>query len=104
MANISNVNFDHPNLFDWALLREKLSELEEGKDIVIPNYNYKTCKRDPPGVVVKATPLVIFEGIFALYDQEILEKLDFNIFVHTDDDIRLLRRLSRDICERGRSV
>ena len=104
MANISNCNFDHPNMFDWPLLKQKLIELREGKDILIPNYNYQTCKRDPPGIVVKATPLVLFEGIFALYDLEILEMLDFNIFVHTDDDLRLLRRLRRDICERGRSI
>jgi uridine kinase len=60
---------------------------------MIPNYNYKTCKRDGEGVRVKAKPLVIFEGIFALLDQDITDILDFNIFVHCDDDIRLIRRL-----------
>ena len=93
VADRAAVNFDHPDIFDWPLLKELLAELAVGKDIVIPNYNYKTCKRDPPGIVVKATPLVLFEGIFALYDFEILAMLDFNIFVHTDDDLRLLRRL-----------
>ena len=68
MADIGNVNFDHPDLFDWELLKETLRKLEKGQDVMIPNYNYRTCKRDGAGVLVKAKPLVIFEGLFALLD------------------------------------
>lgn len=79
--------------------------MAEGRDTVIPNYNYTTCKRDEPGIYKKATPLILFEGIFALLDQDIIDKyLDFNIFVTADDDLRLSRRLQRDIVERGRSL
>lgn len=98
MANIGSVNFDHPSMFDWALLKETLEQLKEGKDVWIPDYSYVTCKRTPPGLHRKWSPLIIFEGIFALYDQHINEKLlDLRIFVHTDDDIRLARRMTRDI-------
>ena len=72
--------------------------------MTIPDYNYVTCKRNVPGLLRKWSPLVIFEGIFGLYDKDINEMFDLKIFVHTDDDIRLARRLQRDIVERGRTV
>lgn len=73
--------------------------------MTLPAYDYKTCKRSEPGHFRKWAPVVIFEGIFALLDQEINEKfLDFKIFVLTDDDVRLARRIQRDIVERGRQV
>lgn len=73
--------------------------------MIIPEYDYKTCKRKPPGIAIAWAPLIIFEGIFGLLWAEINERfLDFKIFVHTDDDIRLSRRLQRDIVERGRTV
>lgn len=105
MSNIGNVNFDHPEMFDWVLLKETLDQLKQGKNVCIPDYNYLTCKRTPPGLLRKWSPLIIFEGIFALYDQQINDDiLDLKIFVHTDDDIRLARRMTRDIQERGRTV
>lgn len=103
MANIGDVNFDHPEIFDWELVRETLDKLQRGQDVMIPEYDYRTCKRTLPGKLLKWSPLILYEGIFALLDAEINERfLDFKIFVHTDDDIRLSRRLSRDIVERGR--
>ena len=105
MKNIASVNFDHPAIFDWELLREVLGDLREGKDVIIPDYDYKTCKRKQPGIKVEWSPLILFEGIFALLDGDInREFLDFKIFVHTDDDVRLARRMMRDIVERGRTV
>ena len=98
MANIGSVNFDHPEIFDWVLLKETLHKLKEGKDVCIPDYNYVTCKRTPPGLPRKWSPLIIFEGIFGLLDKYINhEFLDLKIFVHTDDDIRLARRMTRDV-------
>lgn len=105
MTNIGNVNFDHPEMFDWVLIKETLEELKRGHDVWIPDYSYITCKRKPPGLFRKWSPLIIFEGIFALLDKHINEEiLDLRIFVHTDDDIRLARRMTRDIQERGRTV
>ena len=72
---------------------------------MIPDYDYKTCKRKAPGIKLAWTPLILFEGIFALLDRDVnREFLDFKIFVHTDDDVRLARRLKRDIVERGRTI
>lgn len=105
MADIGNVNFDHPQIFDWDLLKETLQSLREGNDVILPDYDYKTCKRRLPGILRKWAPLIILEGIFALLDRDINAKfLDFKIFVLTDDDIRLARRIKRDIVERGRNV
>ena len=104
MANIGKVNFDHPDMFDWQLLKKTLTRLRAGQDVVIPDYNYVTCKRNPEGLKRPWSPLVLVEGIFALYEKEINDWLDLKIFVHTDDDLRLARRLMRDILERGRTI
>ena len=104
MANIGKVNFDHPSMFDWELLKETIREIKRGQDVTIPDYNYVTCKRNTEGLFLKWSPLVIIEGIFGLYDSEINAQFDLKIFVHTDDDIRLVRRMNRDIVERGRTV
>ncbi len=72
---------------------------------MLPDYDYKTCKRREPGLLRKWAPLVIFEGIFALLNADINDQfLDFKIFVLTDDDVRLARRIKRDIVERGRKI
>lgn len=103
--NLSNVNFDHPQIFDWDLLKQTLRLLRDGEDVIIPDYDFKTCKRKQIGIHKKWAPLIIFEGIFALLDHEINEQfLDLKIFVHTDDDVRLSRRIERDIVERGRTL
>ena len=105
MKNVGNVNFNHPEIFDWELVRATFHQLCEGKDVIIPDYDYTTCKRRAPGLLRKWTPLIIFEGIFALLDHDINENiLDLKIYVQTDDDIRLARRLKRDIVHRGRTV
>ena len=79
--------------------------MKDGHDVMIPDYNYKTCMRNEKGIERKWAPLTIFEGIFALLDHDVLKMfLDFKIFVHTDDDVRLARRIKRDIVERGRNI
>lgn len=104
MANIGKVNFDHPSMFDWDLVNATMRQLQRGEDVSIPDYDYVTCKRRQPGLLKKWSPLVIFEGIFGLLDKELNTLFDLKIFVHADDDIRLARRLQRDIVERGRTV
>ena len=104
MKNIGSYNFDHPDAFDWDYTLKVLKKLSLKQDVVIPRYNYKTCKRDEPGITVKATDLILFEGIFALQNKEIRDLMDLKIFVDTDADIRLLRRITRDIVDRGRGI
>ena len=97
-------NFDHPNAFDWELLREHLTDLKHGKSIRCPIYDFKASSRTEEYEEVGPCRVVLFEGIFSLYDQEIRDLLDIKCFLHVDSDIRFTRRLHRDVKERGRSL
>ena len=82
MQNLGAVNFDHPDIFDWELLKQTLQKLKNGENVIKPDYDYKTCKRREPGIPLKWSPWVLFEGIFALLDKEInTQFLDFKIYV-----------------------
>lgn len=97
-------NYDHPNAFDWELLRHHLSELKKGNSIKCPIYDFQASGRTEEHESVGPCRVVLFEGIFTLYDQEIREMLDIKCFLHVDSDIRFTRRLHRDVKERGRSL
>ena len=98
------VNYDHPDAFDWNLLRTHLTELKSGKIVDCPTYDFSSSTRSNETEKVGPCKVVLFEGIFALYDQEIREMLDIKCFLHVDSDIRFTRRLHRDVKERGRSL
>lgn len=97
-------NYDHPEAFDWNLLRHHLSELKKGHSINCPIYDFSLSTRSDEVEKVGPCKVVLFEGIFSLYDQEIREMLDIKCFLHVDSDIRFTRRLHRDVKERGRSL
>lgn len=97
-------NFDHPNAFDWDLLREHLQALKNGESIQVPIYDFTTSSRTGEFETFGPCKVVLFEGIFTLYDQKIREMLDIKCFLHVDSDIRFTRRLHRDVKERGRSL
>ena len=97
-------NFDHPDAFDWNLLRSHLSELKRGSLVKCPIYDFSTSSRTEKYEEVGPCKVVLFEGIFSLYDQEIRDLLDIKCFLHVDSDIRFTRRLHRDVKERGRSL
>ena len=99
-----NPNFDHPEAFDWELLRNHLAQLKRGDDVHSPVYDFKTSSRTKDTELTKASGVVIFEGIFALFDSAIREMFDTKVFLHVDSDIRFTRRLNRDVQERGRSL
>lgn len=101
----SNYNFDHPNAIDYKLCVEVLKKLKSGKGVDLPIYDFATHSRIE-GQMQKmyGANVIIFEGIMAFYTQEMRELMDMKIFVDTDSDIRLVRRLKRDIAERGRDV
>ena len=90
--NISNFNFDHPTAFDFDLLLNQLRDLLNGKDIEMPIYSFTTSSREKETLHTKPTYLIVFEGIFSLYDERIRNIMDMKIFVDTDDDLRLARR------------
>lgn len=97
-------NFDHPEAFDWELLRTHLTSLQNGDSIEVPIYNFKTSDRESGSVTVNPKPVLLFEGIFTLIDPVIRELLDIKTFLHVEADIRFTRRLNRDVGERGRSL
>jgi uridine kinase len=98
------VNFDHPDAFDWPLLRKHLGELKSGNLIETPIYDFSTSTRTDQIEQIGPCKIVLFEGIFSLYDLEIRQMLDIKCFLHVDSDIRFTRRLHRDVKERGRSL
>ena len=99
-----NINFDHPDAFDWKLLSEHVSMLRRGEAIEQPVYSYLTCTRQPETIHVEPRKVVIIEGILALSDKELCKLMDLKIFVDADPDERLIRVIQRDVIERGRTV
>ena len=97
-------NFDHPMAFDWNLLKEHLFSLKNGEEIEIPIYDFKTSSRLDKTENMSPPSILIFEGIFTLFDQEIRDLLDIKTFLFVDSDIRFTRRLNRDVKERGRTL
>ena len=104
MANRNEYNFDHPDAFDFDLVLKTLKELKKGKQVHIPVYNFTTHSREQRQKTIYGANVVIFEGIMAFASKELIDLMDIKIFVDTDSDIRLARRLKRDIGERGRSI
>lgn len=103
-ANCNQYNFDHPDAFDFELLSHVLERLKVGKKVDIPIYNFVTHKRETTTKTMYGANVVIFEGILAFYYRRVLEMLDMKVFVDTDSDVRLSRRLLRDTKTRGRTV
>ena len=99
-----NINFDHPNAFDWDLLSEHVSMLREGKAIEQPVYSFLTCTRQPETIHIEPRKVVIIEGILALSDKQLCDQMDLRIFVDADPDERLIRVIQRDMQERGRTA
>ncbi|KAG8436515.1 hypothetical protein GDO86_007571 [Hymenochirus boettgeri] len=97
-------NFDHPDAFDNELILKTLKEIMEGKTVEIPVYDFVSHSRKEEAVVVYPADVVLFEGILAFYVQEIRDLFQMKLFVDTDADTRLSRRVLRDINERGRDL
>uniref|UniRef100_A0A8C4ZUC1 Uridine-cytidine kinase n=1 Tax=Gadus morhua TaxID=8049 RepID=A0A8C4ZUC1_GADMO len=104
LAASNDYNFDHPGAFDFELLVATLRKLKKGKSVKIPVYDFTTHNRHKDWKHVYGASVVIFEGIMSFADKDLLQLLDMKIFVDTDSDIRLVRRLRRDIAERGRDI
>uniref|UniRef100_A0A8B9K4I8 Uridine-cytidine kinase n=1 Tax=Astyanax mexicanus TaxID=7994 RepID=A0A8B9K4I8_ASTMX len=104
LAASNDYNFDHPDAFDFVLLSHTLRKLKQGKSVKIPVYDFTTHGRQKEWKIVYGASVIIFEGIMSFADKELLKLLDMKIFVDTDSDIRLVRRLRRDIMERGRDI
>nr|XP_014353701.1 PREDICTED: uridine-cytidine kinase-like 1 [Latimeria chalumnae] len=103
-AASNDYNFDHPDAFDFNLLVMTLQKLKQGKSVKIPVYDFTSHSRQKEWKTVYGASVIIFEGIMSFADKGLLKLLDMKIFVDTDSDIRLVRRLRRDITERGREI
>lgn len=97
-------NFDHPDAFDWKLLASHLKSLKNGHAIKAPLYNFKTNSRLKKTKSIMPTQVILFEGIFSLYNADIRALSDITAFLHVESDIRFIRRLHRDVEERARSL
>eukprot|EP01132_Coremiostelium_polycephalum_P013220 gene13220-16125_t len=104
LDNVANYNFDHPDAFDWGLVQESLRGLKEGNAVQIPTYCFKTHSRLSETSLVQDIDVILFEGILSFYTQGLRDQMDMKIFVDTDSDTRLSRRVMRDIAERGRNL
>jgi uridine kinase len=97
-------NFDHPDALDTSLLIEHLQALRQGHSVQVPEYDFATYSRLPTTRTVDPCPVVIVEGILILEDLALRDLIDLKLYVDTDADLRLIRRIRRDTAERGRTV
>ena len=100
----ADVNYDHPSAFEWELLQEHLNSLLMGQAVEMPQYDFEIHNRKDERVTVEPTDVIVLEGILSLYDDDILEMLDLRVYVMTDADVRILRRIERDVIDRGRDL
>ncbi len=98
------VNYDHPFSLDNDLMYRNILDLLKGKDIVKPKYDFEAHNRSKETEIISPTKIIILEGILIMEDERIRDLFDIKLFVEADDDIRFIRRLKRDMEERGRSL
>ncbi len=98
------LNYDHPDAFDWPLLNEHLAALAAGASAPVPIYDYALDNRSGRVRIVEPAKIIVVDGILVLWDRDLRERFDLKIFVDTAADVRLIRRLRRDIAERGRTA
>ncbi|WP_456444502.1 uridine kinase [Deinococcota bacterium DY0809b] len=99
----TRINYDHPDAFDMPLLIDHLSRLVRGEGVESPLYSFVEHTRARETKPVGPAPVVVLEGILALYDAELRRRMHLKVFVDADPDVRFIRRLRRDVDERGRS-
>jgi len=100
----SQINFDHPSSLETDLLIKHIKKLKAGKEIPLPSYDFKTHTRNQETIPIQPHPIILIEGILIFAEPDLRKLFDVLIFVDTDADIRFIRRLQRDINERGRTT
>ena len=98
------LNYDHPNAFDTELMIQHLKDLKQGLSVECPVYDYTVHNRSKDTVIIKPGKVIIVEGILIFESKELCELMDIRIFVDTDADLRIIRRIQRDVLERARSL
>ena len=100
----SKLNYDHPDAFETDLMIEHLKQLKQGKAIECPVYDYAIHNRTAETITVEPRNVIIVEGILIFENKALCDEMDIKIFVDTDADVRLIRRIKRDVAKRGRSL
>ena len=100
----AKLNYDHPNAFDTDLMLRHIRQLKQGKSIQCPVYDYSIHDRTDKTVLIRPTRVIIVEGILIYESLELCREMDIKIYVDTDADVRILRRIVRDVRDRGRSL
>ena len=96
-------NYDHPDAFDWQLLNDHLAALSHGSTVPVPIYDYTMHRRSGEVRMVAPARIVVVEGILVLYEPTLRDRFDLKVYIDTDADLRFIRRLQRDVAERGRT-
>ncbi|MDQ3392334.1 MAG: uridine kinase [Actinomycetota bacterium] len=99
----AKANYDHPDAFDWPLLNDHLAALCAGAGVQVPIYDYTLHVRSGATQVVRPAAIIVVEGILVLWEPSLRDRFDLKIYMDTDADVRLIRRLRRDVAERGRT-
>ena len=100
----SQLNYDHPNSLETNLLVKQIKQLLKGKSVHVPVYDFTTHRRTEKTVLVEPSPIILVDGILIFTKRRLRELMDIKVFVDTDADVRFIRRLKRDMEERGRSL
>jgi uridine kinase len=100
----AGANYDHPDAFDWDLLNDHVAALTAGASVNVPVYDFTIHDRSDRCVTVPSTKVIVVEGILVLWEPRLRERFDLKIFVDTPADLRIIRRLKRDVAERGRTT
>ncbi len=98
------VNYDHPDAFDTDMMNEHLKRLKAGEAVECPTYDYATYSRGEETTLIHPCKVILVEGILIFENKALCEQMDIKIFVDTDADVRLIRRIKRDVAKRGRSL
>jgi uridine kinase len=104
LAERELANYDHPDSFDWQLLNDHIAALSAGASVPVPIYDYVAYTRSSEVRMVHPARIVVVEGILVLYEPQLRERFDLKVYVDTDADVRLIRRLQRDVVQRGRTT
>ena len=97
-------NYDSPEAFEFDLMVGQINDLKNGKDILCPVYDFALHNRSDQVTEIKAKPVILIDGILILSEPQLRQRMDMRIYVETDADERILRRVKRDMCERGRDL
>lgn len=100
----ATVNYDHPDSFDWELLHAHVERLASGRPVDVPVYDFANHRRSDDVATVRPAPIVVVEGILVLWEKPLRARMNLRVFVDSDADVRFIRRLQRDVNDRGRTV